>query len=336
MITSGPYLNNWTQQQFNVLEKALLIAKHRLHETGLFSDEALARLIDNQPEEYLTIAAMGTEANKFEWITGNRNGVSSEQIIQIVKEGKIWINLIAISKFHDEYRKLIDDVYDELEASVPTLKARLRSGNLLISSPNAMVYYHTDLPVNMLWHLRGEKRVWVYPFDERFVAPENMERLAAGKMSEDMPYEDWFEDYALSFKLQPGQLITWPQNRPHMVKNLDSMNVSLSTEHRNPVAKRQIMVYKANYYLRNKFGLNNLSTSPHGLAGRAKEFGVRFAEKVQRMRGDDGDNLFDYGKRFYLDPSAELGYTMYDQKEFESMQPVTETIPTAESELVTN
>lgn len=312
MITTGPYLNNWSPEQYQVLEKALLVAKHRLHETGLFSDEALAQLIDTHPDEYLTIAAMGTEASKFEWMVGDRNGVSAEQLIQTVKDGKLWINLIAIERFHDEYRRLIDDVYNELEAAVPNFKARNRAGNLLISSPNAMVYFHTDLPVNMLWHLRGEKRVWVYPFDERFVSEENMEKLAAGKMSEDMPFEDWYNDYAVSFKVQPGQLITWPQNTPHMVKNLDSMNVSLSTEHRNPVAKRKIMVYKANYFLRQKLGIQNLSSSPHGLMAHAKQFGVRVGAQLQRLKRVDEDTLFSYGKKFFIDPSAPQGYTLYD------------------------
>lgn len=310
MIAPSSYLKDWTPEQCRVLEKAVLVARHRLHETGLFSDEALADLIDGQPDDYLTIAAMGSDENKFEWMVGERDGASGEEVVEAVRCGKLWVSLIALTRFHDEYRRLVDAVYDELESTVPGFKARHRSANLLLSSPQAMVYYHVDLPVNMLWHLRGEKRVWVYPCDERFVSQRNLERLSAEQMSEDMPYESWFDDYALSFRVQPGQMITWPQNSPHMVKNLDGLNVSLSTEHRHPVAKRRIMVYKANYHLRRRFGMKKLSGNPRGLTAHLKQNGVRAASLLNRLIRRSEDETFGFRRRFVIDPQAELGYRL--------------------------
>lgn len=310
MIASSSYLKDWTPEQCRVLEQAVLIANHRLHETGLFSDEALAELIDGQPDDYLTLAAMGSDEKKFEWMVGERNGASGQDVVEAVRGGKLWVNLVALTRFHETYRRLVDAVYDELEETVPGFRARHRSANLLISSPQAMVYYHVDLPVNMLWHLRGEKRVWVYPCDERFVSQRNLERLSVGAMSEDMPYESWFDDYALSFRVQPGQMITWPQNSPHMVKNLDGLNVSLSTEHRDPVAKRRIMVHKANHFLRNRCGVRNLSSSPHGLVAHLKQNGVRALNLLNRLTRRPVDETFGFRRRFVIDPHAESGYRL--------------------------
>ena len=321
MNTQPRYLADWTPQQYNVLEKAVLTAKHRIHETGLFSDEALIDLIDNYPNDYLTIAAMGSEASKFEWMVGDRNEVSAADLLSAVRNGKLWVNLIQLTRFSEEHRKLVDSVYDELEAANPKFKARHRSANILISSPQAMVYFHVDLPVNMLWHLRGQKKVWVFPYDERFVSQVNMERLAAGKMSEDMPYEDWYEDFALTFEVKPGDLITWPQNTPHMVKNLDGLNVSLSTEHRHPLAKRAIMVHAANYHLRSRFGLQNLSSSPHGMAAHLKQAGVRAAGLWQRLVARKEQEVFDFKHKFYVDPSAPQGYQLYDPSKSEENEP---------------
>lgn len=305
------YLDNWSSEQFRVLESAVLVAEHRIHESGLFTDEALCRLINKHPADYLTIAAMGSDKNKFEWMTGERGNSSAEELLLAVKRGQLWLNLIRLGRLHPEYNSVVNSIYDELEANSPGFKAESRSANLLISSPNAMVYYHLDLPVNMLWHLRGEKQVWVYPSgDERFVAPRNIERLILGEMAEDMPYKPWFEDYALSFTLKPGQMITWPQNAPHRVTNCEGLNVSLSTEHRNPIARRRLGVHLANHYLRQQFGCQNLSISPIGLSARAKELYARVCQRVQSLTRGERPEPFSYRKRFRVDANAEKGYVL--------------------------
>ena len=302
-------LVDWTQEQFDALEQGVLLARHRLHESGLFTDDALADLIDAQPEGYLTIAAMGTDENKFEWMTGERGDLSARELLRAVREHRFWLNVIRIGRFHPEYRRLIDSVYDELEARAPGFRARNRSSNLLISSPGAIVYYHIDLPVNMLWHLRGEKRVWVYPhFDNRFVSPRNIERLIRGEMAEDMPYEPWFEYYALEFDGRPGDLLTSPQNAPHRVTNGDSLNVSLSTEHHNPLASRRLNVHLANHYLRTGLGCRKLSISPHGFSARVKDLGVRALKLSERLFRRKESQPFEYRRRFIVDPDAERGF----------------------------
>jgi len=60
---------------------------------------------------------------------------------------------------HPDYAREINRIFAELEAGNPRFQAQHRSANLLISSPGSMVYYHMDIPVNMLWYLRGSKRV---------------------------------------------------------------------------------------------------------------------------------------------------------------------------------
>jgi hypothetical protein len=56
-----------------------------------------------------------------------------------------------MQRFHPEFRILVNALYDELEANCPGFRALRRSANLLVSSPSAMVYYHADAPLNMLW-----------------------------------------------------------------------------------------------------------------------------------------------------------------------------------------
>ena len=45
-MTTAHHLDSWTPEQFSVLEQSILVARHKLHETGLFTDEALAKLMN--------------------------------------------------------------------------------------------------------------------------------------------------------------------------------------------------------------------------------------------------------------------------------------------------
>ena len=269
-------LSDWTADDFNILEQGVLCARHRMLETGLFSDESLIRILDSHPADCLTFSTMGNDESKFDWRDGDRNGVSSEQILEILKRGKVWVNVRKVLDHQPEHAKLVHQVYDELEANNSHFKAEQRSANLLISSPSVHVPYHVDIPVNMLWHLRGEKRVWVYPhFDPRFVSQQVIEMVCSGELAEDVPYDVEFDKYALVFDVQPGQLLTWPQHTPHRVTNLDGLNLSLSTEHKNPIAIRRCNVHLANQFLRRQMKISSTSTSVFGLKANARSRGCR-------------------------------------------------------------
>ncbi|TWT88661.1 hypothetical protein Mal64_21480 [Pseudobythopirellula maris] len=318
-------LDNWTSQDFGALERGVLVARHRLAETGLFTDEALARLIDSHPADRLSVNTMGFDPEHFDWREGSRGDVSGEVLVDLVRRGHLWVNIRGLLDNQPEYATLINTLYDELEIGSPGFTARDRSANLLLSSPTAWVPFHLDLPVNMLWHIRGKKRVWVYPpFDTRFASPIVMERIAVGEFSEEAPYDPSFDQYALTYDAEPGQLITWPQLTPHRVSNLEGLNVSLSTEHKNPQAKRRLNVLEANHWLRRNCGLNPAQdwsiASAAGPAARAKELlarGVRF----YRSKTGVAKERFAYPKTFVVDPSTEHGFRLLEGMEEKVVAP---------------
>lgn len=304
------HLQNWKKTDYDTLEQGVLLAKHRLLETGLFSDENLAKIIDTHPAECLHINTMGNDTQKFEWREGTREGVSGDVILQTMKRGRLWLNARNMLHHHADFAKVFNDIYDELEANNPKFKALDRSANLLISSPGALVHYHIDIPVNMLWHIRGKKRVWVYPhFDKRFVSQKIVEMVCAGELSEDVPYDPDFDNYALVYDVEPGQLLTWPQLTPHRVTNQnEDLCVSLSTEHKNPAATRRINVHLANQFLRRSVGWNCDSMDVRGWAPHAKQLvarAVRIAKKLKREKKEQ----FTYPVTFRVDPDAPLGYS---------------------------
>lgn len=303
-------LSDWDQTDFDTVEEGVLVAQHRLAETGLFTDDALADILDTHPAEDLSISTMGVDPNVFDWREGDRNGVSGRELLQLVREGQLWINCRRMLHNNPDYARVFNQLYDEIEQGKPGFKAQQRTANLLISSPTAWVPYHVDMPVNMLWHIRGSKRVWVYPhFDKRFASAHVLENVCSGEWSEDVPYDPSFEKYALVYDAQPGQLITWPQLAPHRVRNLEGLNVSLSTEHKNARARRRINVHTSNHLARSRFGVVCNSIEVEGLTAHAKQTFARAYRVAGKLFGKEKEQ-FVYPKTFVVDPQAPHGYRL--------------------------
>lgn len=308
-------LVDWKQEDFDSLEQRVLVARHALSELPMFTDGGLAQLLDDHPEAALSLSTMGDDCNNFEWREGYRNGVTGADLLQIVKQGKLWINCRQILDYQPELAEHVNAIFDELQTKNPAFRAEDRTANLLISSPTAKVHYHVDMPVNMLWHIRGQKRVWVYPhFDERFASNEVIEKVCAGLWSEDVPYDSSWDKYALCFDAQPGDLITWPQLAPHRVTNLQGLNVSLSTEHKNPRARRRLNVFQANHLLRGRFGMQPQLAKVEGIVAHAKQTIARLSRLVSRLTKAEKQH-FVYPKSFVVDSKAHNGIRILDDVE---------------------
>jgi hypothetical protein len=249
-----------------------LVATHTLHESGLFSDAALIELLDRFPRQYLYALSMGSDLTRPE---ENRlalhDGVSGAELLRAVTNGRLWLNITRVDRADRRYRLLIDEIYAQLAAQLPGFRPIATQGTLLISSPRALVYYHADGPASVLWHIRGRKRVWVYPaLDTRYAAREALEDICAGARHEYLPFRPAYDEGAISYELEAGQWTAWAQNAPHRVSNGDSVNVSLSTEHFTRESRRRSRVYAANRFLRVRLGLRNLSALEHGAAAWVK------------------------------------------------------------------
>jgi cupin-like protein len=265
--------------------KRPLTARHTLHESSLFSDESLIALLDGYPRELLFAISMGSDPAREENRLAANDGASGRELLDAVKRGRLWLNITRVTQVDPRYRSLVDHLYSELAKRVPGFEPRSSQGTLLISSPGALVYYHADGPPNVLWHIRGRKKIWIYPaLDERFLARKDLEDIFAGARHEYLPYSPEFDAHATCFELAPGDLAAWPQNAPHRVTNLDSVNVSLSTEHFTVESRARARVYSANRFLRNRLRLEDLSTRESGLGALAKTV----VYSVARRMGLDG------------------------------------------------
>lgn len=240
--------------------------EHRLHARGLASDAALADLLDRYPRQHLGVFTMGADPVDWRsWRRGTAGDLSGAELIAAVKAGRIWLNLRHTNDHLEDYAALEAEIATEVcEAS--GRRTFKRDLGMLISSPNCQVFYHLDVPLVMLWQLRGQKRVFVYPVEEPYVSAPQLERIVLKESAEQFAFDPAWDAGAQAFDLTPGKMVAWAQNGPHRIENGPMLNVSLSIEFMTPAALMRANVLYANGLLR-KAGLNpRIQSAPHPAA----------------------------------------------------------------------
>jgi hypothetical protein len=304
-IATGHIMTDWNEQHAALFGRQTLHLRHSLHTSQLFTDTALASLLERAGRDDYHVNTRSSGPNgKLRRREGEFGKLSGMEILQAVRKGDIWINLRAPQLADPAYGDLLRDIYAEFEARVPGLKTFKHAVTILISSPNVYVPYHADVPGQMLWQIRGRKRVWVYPGREPFLPQPAIEKLILGELHEtDMPFRPEFDEAAEIIDLEPGWMLHWPLNFPHRVENHDSLNVSLTTEHYTPAIRNAYAVNYANGLMR-KAGFKNLGRQEAGLAMSAK-VALAGAVKFSGLRGKASKP---YLVDFAVDPQSPGGH----------------------------
>lgn len=264
--------------------KKVIIGRHSLADAEVFSDANLAKLIDKAPREYVFAHTMGDDPCRREsWCDLTvPEQLTGAELISIVKRGKIWINLINVHKYDEECAEVLARLYQQLGEQVPRFKPLFRKATLLISSASAQVFYHADANPNLLWHIRGEKKVYIYPNnDPHYISYEDLEKIFTREIHEEVDYDPSFDEGASAYTLKPGQFIQWPQNCPHRVVNLNSYNVSLNTEFNSKESLRKEHIYSWHRFLRLRGWLSkNPNVAIAGPVAFVKAAALRITRKM--------------------------------------------------------
>ena len=250
-------ITDWTEDKSALFRNSIFTFSHMLAETDLFSDEALIKLIGKHPAELTDVCTMGPSTdprfpNKLR--TGDFRDCSPLDLFKAAKTGAVWINLRKAMNVHPEYALILDQMYGDI-AKHTGEKPFNPNGGILITSPIARTPYHFDKTETILWHIRGPKRIFFYPIEDKFISDESYENAVTNMIEDDLPYDPSFDEDATIIDLQEGQAVSWPLSSPHKVDN-HGFCVSVSTEFssRESVLKNSAMV--ANATLRNMFGLS--------------------------------------------------------------------------------
>ncbi len=253
--------------------KSIQKMDHNIADTGLFSDGNLIRALDMHPPENLDICLKGS----FE--SCERSGASSFELLEAVKRGQLWLNLRNIHDQPTPHGRLVMHMHKAFERHMG-ISARSRIGGLLISSPRASVGYHIDLTDVTLWHLRGRKRLFVYPNHAPYIHSLDIQKTALQAGIEKIPYRQNFEDQVIKIDLEPGELICWPHLSPHRVDNLEGLNVSLSLESLTLASRLRVGAHYFDGMINHTFGTKIENGAPHPALGFSKAAIAAVAKKA--------------------------------------------------------
>jgi hypothetical protein len=282
------------------------LLRHGLASSDLFTDAALARLIEATPRERMHVNTMPRDGrDPRSWREGERGALSGEATLQAVKTGRLWLHLQQAHLAFPAYAQLLDAMFDEVQRRAPHMRTFKRSLSLLISSPGMNVAYHSDVPGQSLWQIRGRKRLWLYPPTDPFLPQTTVERIALKRaMDTDFAFRPEFDASARIFDLTPGDMACWPRNAPHRVENADCLNVSVTTEHWTRDLAGDYAVDYANGLLRG-LGARSLSRRSQGVARLAK-IALAGAHKAARRLARDVSLPLSID--FRVDPDAPGGF----------------------------
>ncbi|WP_417770399.1 cupin-like domain-containing protein [Stappia sp.] len=250
-----------------IWDKEIVPVTHDLGNNPLFSDDALADLVRHNPDAVREIATMDVSTeDSAHWRDSGLSAADPQSLFSAVRSGALWVNIGHVGGRDIRYQRLVDAIMDSIDDAVPGQASFNRQIGILISSPRARVYYHADVPGQGLLHIRGEKRIWLYPGHEPYLKQEDFERVVTAVTAEEISYDPSYDEAATVIDLTPGNGLFWPLNWPHRVVNGDSLNVSATVEYHTRRTRRHFAVTYANGIMRQAFGVAPRSNAIHGPA----------------------------------------------------------------------
>lgn len=223
------------------------------HDVPLYlaSDEALIHLLDRYPEHLFDINRYEFDAEgQVTLATGTRGEAPGRVILEAIKAGRLWVNLRSCEVAHPGLWAEVMQAFGKLQPEIGAAGARKLTGQLVLSSPTTRVPFHFDAAGVVLFHLRGVKRVWVYPNTEPFLSQPDMENVIMRSTTEELPYQRIMDGAAWRFDIAPGQALTWPLYAPHRVENQEGLCVSLSMDYQTWASRITTGAHRANGVLR--------------------------------------------------------------------------------------
>ncbi|MCC5996203.1 MAG: cupin-like domain-containing protein [Oceanicaulis sp.] len=302
-----PVLIDWNEDKRAEFRRGVMTARHRLHMAPEFTDLSLAALLDRHPRELTDICTMGDDpADRESWRGGSARNLTGMQLLEAVREGKLWINLREAMNRDPVYKPLFDALFTQLRRLNPGYRPVSVYGGILISSPRAQVFYHADVSETLLLHVKGKKRFRIYPPHAPWLNDRSMENILHKDQTEDMAFDTAWDADAAVLDLTPGSFVSWPLHAPHRVENLDGLNVSVTCEVVTQASLMKNAVLHANGALR-RLGFNPRSTDARGVQALAKLAFSKAWKTAMKIAGPRKP-MPKSEETFEVDLAAETGY----------------------------
>jgi hypothetical protein len=246
---------------------------HNLAGHPLFELPALLELSRTLPEGDIYYDAGEIQVGQ-RWDQVPRTHLSVDQLIDRIENAGAWI-LLKRTNRDPRYAAILDQALAEAAHMVGARfpeKMKMRSGVVLITSPNRVSSYHIDPDCNYLCQIHGEKVIHVFDRYDRQVLPETeLERFWAADKNAAI-YKEHLQNRASSYDLKPGVGVHMPVNAPHWVQNANNISVTLAMIFQFPESELA-NIYRCNHYLR-KLGIQPRPPGRSAIADSIKSFAM--------------------------------------------------------------
>jgi hypothetical protein len=255
---------------------------HRLHEQPAFD---MARLIDLARSKARSDLYYNTGDVRVEqpWSSLPMGRLSTAEIVERLEQSNAWV-IIRRANEHDDFRALLSDCTDEIEAMLgQPLRPRIDrlKFSVILSSPSRVTNYHMDGDCNFLFQIRGSKTLYVFDRNDRATLSDlELEDFWSGDLNA-AKYRQERQDRARAFDLRPGKVVHIPVTSPHWVVNGPEISVSVSM---NFVFRDNTVpdVYRWNHVLR-RIGLSPRPPGRSPVRDMAKHLAVSGARGLSHL-----------------------------------------------------
>lgn len=229
--------------------------RHALSDHPLLQIDALVELGKRQQARKLVRthtadATAGTSFADAPVLHPNAQGAAAT--LADIAKARAWMSLLNVQA-DPVYRRLIDDVLDELRPLVSRRDPGMcyRAGWIFVSSPNTITPFHMDHEHNFILQISGRKRLYTWdPFD-RVVVSERAQELFHDQHSRELvTWSEAWRARARVFELEPGLGGYMPSTTPHMVENGDNPSVTISFTYYTDATRQRELLYRGNAQLR--------------------------------------------------------------------------------------
>lgn len=303
------FTSRWPAEAMRKFRREPVVIRHNYHEHHAFSDIALAALIERHPRELTDFCTMGEDATDHDsWRAGDPGALSGLELIEAVRKGKLWINLRHAMDMDAQYRPIYDAMLRDMRKADRGFKPLAAEAGILISSPRAQVFLHSDVSETMLWHMRGIKRFRTYPATRPYLNTDDVEAVLHKDKTEDIPFDPAWDKDAFTVDLHPGMAANWPLHAPHRIENQSGVNVSVPFEISTRRSRRRNAVLYANGWMRRQWGWTPRSTEEFGPGAWAKRGLTAMVKLKLKLFGEPARAMPKSEQTFDIDPNAPDGF----------------------------
>ncbi len=254
------------------------LLRHELVGHPLTSLEALAELAEEVPLDLIE-HNVGEVPEVADPDAVPQADLPPGEIVRGIETNGCWI-VIPIHA-SPRYESFLDDLIGEVRPLLRPDEGEIRhkQGVFLLSAPGKVTPTHVDSEQGFLLQFKGDKEIRLGQFADPTTRAVEIEGVHAGghRNLSQMPEE------MTPFHLDPGDGIHVPGFYPHMVKNGDSVSLSINFAFLTDATIRHRTVYSMNARLR-KLGLRPAPPGVRPRADRRKERLAKTASKLSPNR----------------------------------------------------